>query len=58
LKKVPYMIILGDKEKSSGTLSPRQRKRGDLGAVDTGAFISGMLGDISNKTLTIQENSY
>jgi len=26
--------------------------------VDTGAFISGMLGDISNKTLTIQENSY
>lgn len=31
IKKVPYMIILGAKEKSSGNISVRAHKRGDLG---------------------------
>ncbi len=55
LKKVPYMIILGDKEKASGKISPRQRKKGDLGVVETAAFIDQLLNDMKNKTLTIEE---
>jgi len=58
LKKVPYMIILGDKEKASGTLSVRQRKKGDLGVVERASFVQTLLNDIKNKSLTIQENPY
>ena len=32
LKKIPYMLVLGDKEQESGTVSVRSRKDGDLGA--------------------------
>jgi len=56
LKKVPYMIILGDKEKSSGKLSLRKRKKGDLGVVETGEVIERLVNDMKNKTLTIEEN--
>ncbi len=30
-QKIPYMIIVGEKEKESGTVSVRRRKKGDLG---------------------------
>ena len=33
LEKVPYMIILGDKEQEEQTLSVRSRKEGDLGSM-------------------------
>ncbi len=56
LKKVPFMVIIGDKERSSGTISVRQRKKGDLGAIGVDAFLSRLVSDIANKTLTIQEN--
>ena len=32
LEKVPYMFIVGDKEKEEGLVSVRSRKAGDLGA--------------------------
>ena len=32
LEKIPYMFIVGDKEKEDGTVSVRSRKYGDLGA--------------------------
>ncbi len=56
LKKVPFMVIIGEKERSSGTVSVRQRKKGDLGAVGVESFVARMVSDITNKTLTIQEN--
>ncbi|RED51950.1 threonine--tRNA ligase [Cohnella lupini] len=33
LEKVPYMLVLGENEKSSNTVSVRQRGEGDLGAM-------------------------
>lgn len=39
LSKVPYMLILGDKEKESGTLGVRARKEGDIGAMEIDKFI-------------------
>ncbi|MDR0513897.1 MAG: threonine--tRNA ligase [Coriobacteriaceae bacterium] len=33
--KVPYMLVLGDKEQESGTVSVRDRHEGDLGSWDT-----------------------
>ncbi len=37
--KVPYMIILGDKEKTNNNISVRAHKKGDLGTFETGKFI-------------------
>ena len=33
LEKIPYMLVIGDKELENGTVSLRSRKEGDLGAV-------------------------
>jgi threonyl-tRNA synthetase len=32
LKKVPYMLVVGDQEESDGTVSVRKHREGDLGA--------------------------
>ena len=33
LEKIPYMLVIGDKEMEAGTVSLRSRKEGDLGAM-------------------------
>jgi len=53
LKKVPYMLILGEKEKTNGTVSVRQHKKGDLGAVTRESFLSKTLETIQRKSLTL-----
>lgn len=40
LDKIPYMLVIGDKEQSSGGVAVRERSRGDLGAMSTADFIS------------------
>ena len=39
VNKIPYMLIMGDREKEAGTVSLRARKEGDLGAVRIEEFI-------------------
>lgn len=39
LQKVPYMLVVGDREAASGQVSVRHRSRGDLGAQDLGVFL-------------------
>ncbi len=34
LSKVPYSLIVGDREVSGGTVSVRRRKKGDLGVIN------------------------
>ena len=50
-KKVPYMLIVGEKESSSGSVSVRRHTEGDLGSRTLDAFIEGILEEIRNKTL-------
>ncbi len=38
LQKIPYMLVVGDKEQEEGKVSVRDRKQGDLGAMETAAF--------------------
>lgn len=33
LEKVPYMLVVGDRDIENGTVSPRQRAKGDMGAM-------------------------
>ena len=40
LEKIPYMLIVGEKEMTDGTLAVRSRKAGDLGAMEADAFVS------------------
>ncbi|MDR1217912.1 MAG: threonine--tRNA ligase, partial [Oscillospiraceae bacterium] len=39
LQKIPYMLVLGDKEAESGALSVRSRSAGDLGEMSVDGFI-------------------
>ena len=49
LKKIPYMLILGDKESESGTVAVRSRKDGDLGAVAVDEFIKKVVEENDTK---------
>ena len=49
--RVPYMLIIGDKEAESGTVSVRRRGEGDLGAVKTEAFLATALAEITAKQM-------
>ena len=51
LEKVPYMILLGDKDIENDTISVRSRKQGDLGATTTEEFIASALKEITTKAL-------
>ncbi|MGA7162254.1 MAG: threonine--tRNA ligase [Bacteroidota bacterium] len=53
LKKVPYMLVLGDKEKTAGTVSVRQHKKGDLGSFALEKFIEQIHHDVQQKSLTV-----
>ncbi|ADD02780.1 threonyl-tRNA synthetase [Thermoanaerobacter italicus Ab9] len=50
-KKIPYMLIVGDKEVEQGTVSLRSRKEGDLGAISLSEFIEKILKEIATKAL-------
>jgi threonyl-tRNA synthetase len=43
LQKIPYMLVLGDREAAAGTVSVRHRQRGDLGGQSLDGFFD-MLG--------------
>ena len=38
IQKVPFMLVLGDKEKDEQSLAVRERKQGDLGAMTLDEF--------------------
>lgn len=49
-QKVPYMLIVGEKEKESGTVSVRLHKVGDKGSMKVDEFKKLILEEINNKT--------
>lgn len=53
IQKIPYMIILGDKEIESGKVAIRSRKEGDLGAMYFDDFISKLKYEIAKKISSI-----
>ena len=48
LQKVPYMLVVGDKEKEANAVGVRSRKDGDVGAQDLKDFISKIKEEIEN----------
>ena len=49
LHKIPYMLLVGDKEIEDGTVSVRKRGEGDIGARDVDSFAADALADIKSK---------
>ena len=49
LEKVPYMLVIGDKDVEAGTVSVRSRKEGDKGAMNVDEFITQIKEEIDNK---------
>ena len=48
-EKVPYMVIVGDRDMENGTVSPRHRADGDLGAMSMDAFAALLKQVVDNK---------
>lgn len=51
LQKVPYMILVGDKDIENNTVSVRDRKEGDLGAMSLEQFIAKAVEEIETKLI-------
>ena len=49
MEKVPYMLVMGAKEKEAGTVSVRCRKRGDLGPMPLDEFSSMLKDEVTIK---------
>jgi threonyl-tRNA synthetase len=49
MEKAPYMLILGEKEEQSGTVSVRGRSEGDIGSMPLSEFTSKAIGEIITK---------
>ena len=51
LQKVPYMLILGDKEVEKNKVGVRERKAGDLGQMDLNEFVEKVKKEIEDKVM-------
>ena len=49
MQKVPYMLVIGDKEAEQGLVAVRSRSEGDLGAMTFEAFLARLNGEIASK---------
>ena len=51
LEKVPYMLLVGDKDIEGGTVSIRDRRDGDIGSMSIEEFIAKITEEVNNKTI-------
>lgn len=50
LQKIPYMLVLGEKEKESGSVAVRNRKKGDLGVMSFEQLADKLQREIAEKS--------
>lgn len=53
MRKVPYMIIVGEKEKESGKISVRTRDGRDIHDVEVEEFITKITGEINSRSMSL-----
>ncbi len=49
IQKVPYMLIIGEREAEAGLVSVRSRKEGDIGTMTTDEFVAKALKEVAEK---------
>ncbi len=52
LQKIPYMLVVGDKEAAEGQVAVRSRARGDQGATPLDTFVTDALAEVAEKRLS------
>ncbi len=50
MSKVPYMLVVGEKEMEAGQVAVRRRDKGDMGAISADEFIATVCKEIEDKT--------
>ncbi|HEX5216757.1 MAG TPA: threonine--tRNA ligase [Vicinamibacterales bacterium] len=50
LQKVPYMLVIGDREAAEGTVSVRSRAGGDQGSKPVGEFVTAAVNEAASRT--------
>ena len=48
-QRIPYMIIVGEREKKENKISIRKRNEGDMGSIDVDSFVKKIKNDIINR---------
>ena len=51
LEKVPYMLVIGQKEAEAECVSVRHRSRGDLGVQSVAAFLGAVTKEVAERAL-------
>ncbi len=51
LNKIPYMIVVGDKERDDKVVAVRHRKEGDLGVMSLDEFVSKISQEVASKEI-------
>ena len=51
IRKIPYLLVVGDKEMSSDSVAVRQRGKGDLGQIKAADFSAKITKEINEKTI-------
>lgn len=52
-ERVPYILVIGEKEQQEGNITVRSRKNGDEGSASLSDFISRIKDEIDNKVLEV-----
>ena len=52
LEKIPYMLVIGDKEAEEGTVSVRKRGQGDIGSMTIAEFAEKAMQEINDKVIS------
>ena len=53
LKKIPYLLIVGENEMNSNTVSVRRQGQGDMGTMPAGEFIQKIKAEVDSQLQTI-----
>jgi threonyl-tRNA synthetase len=51
LQKVPYMLVIGDKEVNDGAVAVRHRSGGDLGSRSVADFVTAALDEVNRREI-------
>jgi len=58
IQKIPYLLVVGDKEVESQTVAVRARRGEDLGSMDLDAFVAHLASDVACRGRIVLENQY
>jgi threonyl-tRNA synthetase len=58
IQKVPYLLVVGDKEVESQTVAVRARRGEDMGSMDLEAFSAHLADDVARRGRIVMENQH